>query len=67
MGTSCTTPKSECANSSRSYGENGAKKGGNFGLGNPEQILRSKELNQPFRRTVPFREFFQSVKADLAC
>jgi hypothetical protein len=32
MGTHRTPLKSECANSSRSYGENGVKKSGNFGL-----------------------------------
>jgi hypothetical protein len=36
-------------------------------LRNPEEILRSKELNQLLRSTVPSGEFFQSVKADFAC
>jgi hypothetical protein len=36
-------------------------------LRNPEDILRSKKLNQPLDGTVPPGKFFQSVKADFAC
>jgi uncharacterized protein (DUF433 family) len=47
MGTLCTPLKSECANSSRSYGENGVKKSGNFGLaGKP--VIRGTRLAVEF-------------------
>ncbi len=66
MGTLRTPLKPECSNSSRSYGENGVKKSGNFGLDRvPDmlQTLLAERFQVALHRATSRQEIYALVMA----